>query len=53
MIWKRRKEFFNVKDKATCNFIFNLKTVGRIKSSNSAKNRLLIETEHGNINEID
>lgn len=49
----KKRGSFNVKDKATCNLIFNLWTVGSIKSSNSAKNRPLIETERGNINEID
>lgn len=32
--------------------VFNLQTVGSIKSSNSAKNRLLIETERGDISEL-
>lgn len=46
---KKKGFFFNIKDKATCNLILNPQTVGSIKSSNSAKNRLLIETERGNI----
>lgn len=33
-------------------WFFNLQTVGSIKSSNRAKNRLLIETERGNISEL-
>ena len=34
-------------------WFFNMSTIGSIKSSNSGKDRLLIEIESGNINEID
>lgn len=51
--FSKEGRIFNVKDKAVCNLIFNLQTVGSTKSSNSPKCRQLIETGRGDINGID